>query len=166
MIPIMITNTCTALWQADPPDSHFKSILSTDSIAVADLGREASGSISEFLWPGPLGYLVSLLFIFLLSILLYRIINSRSRQIEMEVTGLRMELMDTQKKLNSCCGRLEETIRETGHMAKTNTRPRRSPSPSNRRKVAQTDYRSGEPFTQMSGENILKSHEEIQNTTL
>ena len=85
---------------------------------------------------------------------------------EMEVTGLRMELMDIQKNLNSYCARLDETIRDTGRRAKTNTRPRSSSSPAKGRKVAQTDSRSREPFTQMNGETILKSHEEIQNTTL
>ena len=164
MILIMISDTCTALRQAAPPDSLFRGILPPDSTAVADLGNEASCSIFDLPFPEALGCLLLMMFIVLILSQLFLAIGSRSSQ--MELTHLRMVLMDIQKNLNSCCGRLEETIRETGHMAKTNTRPRRSPSPSNRRKVAQTDYRSGEPFTQMSGETILKSHEEIQNTTL
>ena len=164
MIPIMITDTCTAVRQAAPPDSLFRGILPPDSTAVADLGSEASGSIFNLPFPEVLVCLLLTMFIFLFLSQLFLAIRSQSSQ--MELTRLRMVMMDIQKNLNSCCGRLEETIRETGRTAKTNTRPRRSPSPSNRRKVAQTDYRSGEPFTQMSGENILKSHEEIQNTTL
>ena len=164
MILIMITDTCTALRQAAPPDSLFRGILPPDSTAVADLGSEASGFISDLPFPEVLVCLLLTMFIFLFLSQLFLAIRSQSSQ--MELTRLRMVLMDIHKNLNSCCGRLEETIRETGRTAKTNTRARRSPSPSNRRKVAQTDYRSGEPFTQMSGENILKSHEEIQNTTL
>ena len=164
MIPIMITDTCTALRQAAPPDSLFRGLLPPDSTAVTDLGSEASGSIFDLPFPEALGCLLLMMFIVLILSQLFLAIGSRSSQ--MELTHLRMVLMDIQKNLNSCCGRLEETIRETGRMAKTNARPRRSPSPSKRRKVAQTDSRSGEPFTQMNGETILKSHEEIQNTTL
>ena len=164
MILIMISDTCTALRQAAPPDSLFRGILPPDSTAVADLESEASGSIFNLPFTEVLVCLLLTMFIFLFLSQLFLAIRSQSSQ--MELTRLRMVLMDIHKNLNSCCGRLEETIRETGRTAKTNTRPRRSPSPSNRRKVAQTDYRSGEPFTQMSGETILKSHEEIQNTTL
>ena len=164
MILIMISDTCTALRQAAPPDSLFRGILPPDSTAVADIGSEALSSIFNLPFPEVLVCLLLTMFIFLFLSQLFLAIRSQSSQ--MELTRLRMVIMDIQKNLNSCCGRLEETIRETGRTAKTNTRPRRSPSPSNRRKVAQTGYRSGEPFTQMSGETILKSHEEIQNTTL
>ena len=164
MILIMISDTCTALRQAAPPDSIFRGILPPDSTAVADIGSEASGSIFDLPFPEVLVCLLLLMFIILTLCQLSLALRSRSAQ--MELTHLRMELMDIQKNLNSCCDRLEETIRETGRRAKTNTRPRRSPSPSKGRKAAQTDSRSGEPFTQMSGETILKSYEEIQDTTL
>ena len=164
MIPIMITDTCTAVRQAAPPDSLFGGILPPDSTAVADLGSEASGSIFDLPFPEVLVCLLLTMFIFLFLSQLFLAIRSQSSQ--MELTRLRMVMMDIQKSLNSCCGRLEESIRETGHMAKTNASPRRSPSPSKRRKVAQTDSRSEEHFTQMNGETILKSYEEIQDSTL
>ena len=164
MILIMISDTCTALRQAAPPDSLFRGILPPDSTAVADLESEASGSIFDLPFPEVLVCLLLTMFIFLFLSQLFLAIRSQSSQ--MELTRLRMVMMDIQKNLNSCCGRLEETIRETGRTAKTNASPRRSPSPSKRRKVAQTDSRSGEPFTQTDRETILKSHEEIQNTTL
>ena len=164
MIPIMITDTCTALRQAAPPDSLFRGILPPDSTAVADIGSEASGSIFNLPFPEVLVCLLLTMFIFLFLSQLFLAIRSQSSQ--MELTRLRMVMMDIQKNLNSCCGRLEETIRETGRRPKTNTRSRRSSSPSKGRKVSQTDSRSGDPFTQMSGETILKSYEEIQDTTL
>ena len=164
MIPIMITDTCTALRQAAPPDSLFRGILPPDSTAVADLESEASGSIFDLPFPEVLVCLLLTMFIFLFLSQLFLAIRSQSSQ--MELTRLRMVMMDIQKNLNSCCGRLEETIRETGRTAKTNASPRRSSSSPKRRKVAHTDSRSGEPFTQTDRETILKSHEEIQNTTL
>ena len=164
MIPIMITDTCTALRQAAPPDSLFRGILPPDSTAVADLGSEASGSIFDLPFPEVLVCLLLTMFIFLFLSQLFLAIRSQSSQ--MELTRLRMVMMDIQKNLNSCCGRLEETIRETGRTAKTKASPRRSSSPSKRRKVSHTDSRSGEPFTQTDRETILKSYEEIQNTTL
>ena len=164
MIPIMITDTCTDVRQAAPPDSLFRGILPPDSTAVADLGSEASGFISDLPFPEVLVCLLLTMFIFLFLSQLFLAIRSQSSQ--MELTRLRMVMMDIQKNLNSCCGRLEETIRETGRTAKTNASPRRSSSPSKRRKVAHTDSRSGEPFTQTDRETILKSYEEIQNTTL
>ena len=164
MIPIMITDTCTALRQAAPPDSLFRGILPPDSTAVADLGSEASGSIFDLPFPEVLVCLLLTMFIFLFLSQLFLAIRSQSSQ--MELTRLRMVMMDIQKNLNSGCGRLEETIRETGRTAKTNASSRRSSSPSKRRKVSHTDSRSGEPFTQTDRETILKSDEEIQNTTL
>ena len=164
MIPIMITDTCTALRQAAPPDSLFRGILPPDSTAVADLESEASGSIFDLPFPEVLVCLLLTMFIFLFLSQLFLAIRSQSSQ--MELTRLRMVMMDIQKNLNSCCGRLEETIRETGRTAKTNASSRRSSSPSKRRKVSHTDSRSGEPFTQTDRETILKSYEEIQNTTL
>ena len=164
MIPIMITDTCTALRQAAPPDSLFRGILPPDSTAVADLGSEASGSIFDLPFPEVLVCLLLTMFIFLFLSQLFLAIRSQSSQ--MELTRLRMVMMDIQKNLNSCCGRLEETIRETGRTAKTNASSRRSSSPSKRRKASHTDSRSGEPFTQTDRETILKSYEEIQNTTL
>ena len=160
----MITDTCTAVRQAAPPDSLFRGILPPDSTAVADIGSEASGSIFNLPFPEVLVCLLLMMFIFLFLSQLFLAIRSQSSQ--MELTRLRMELMDTQKKLNSCCDRLEENIRETGRTAKTNASPRRSSSPSKRRKVAHTDSRSGEPFTQTDRDTILKSYEEIQDTTL
>ena len=127
MIPIMITDTCTAVRQAAPPDSLFRGILPPDSTAVADLGSEASGSIFNLPFPEVLVCLLLTMFIFLFLSQLFLAIRSQSSQ--MELTRLRMVMMDIQKNLNSCCGRLEETIRETGRTAKTNARPRRSPSP-------------------------------------
>ena len=164
MIPIMITDTCTAVRQAAPPDSLFRGILPPDSTAVADLGSEASGSIFDLPFPEVLVCLLLTMFIFLFLSQLFLAIRSQSSQ--MELTRLRMVMMDIQKNLNSCCGRLEETIRETGRTAKTNASSRRSSSPSKRRKVAHTDSRSGEPFTQTDRDTILKSYEEIQDTTL
>ena len=160
----MITDTCTALRQAAPPDSLFRGILPPDSTAVADLGSEASGSIFNLPFPEVLVCLLLTMFIFLFLSQLFLAIRSQSSQ--MELTRLRMVMMDIQKNLNRCCSRLEETIRETGRTAKTNASSRRSSSPSKRRKVSHTDSRSGEPFTQTDRETILKSHEEIQNTTL
>ena len=164
MIPIMITDTCTAVRQAAPPDSLFRGILPPDSTAVADLGSEASGSIFDLPFPEVLVCLLLTMFIFLFLSQLFLAIRSQSSQIEL--TRLRMVMMDIQKNLNSCCGRLEETIRETGRTAKTNASPRRSSSSPKRRKVAHTDSRSGEPFTQTDRETILKSYEERQDTTL
>ena len=164
MIPIMITDTCTAVRQAAPPDSLFRGILPPDSTAVADLESEASGSIFDLPFPEVLVCLLLTMFIFLFLSQLFLAIRSQSSQ--MELTRLRMVMMDIQKNLNSCCGRLEETIRETGRTAKTKASPRRSSSPSKRRKVAHTDSRSGEPFTQTDRDTILKSYEEIQDTTL
>ena len=164
MILIMISNTCTTLRQAAPPDSLFRGILPPDSTAVADLGSEASGSIFDLPFPEVLVCLLLTMFIFLFLSQLFLAIRSQSSQ--MELTRLRMVMMDIQKTLNSCCGRLEETIRETGRTAKTNASPRRSSSSPKRRKVAHTDSRSGEPFTQTDRETILKSYEEIQDTTL
>ena len=164
MIPIMITDTCTAVRQAAPPDSLFRGILPPDSTAVADIGSEASGSIFNLPFPEVLVCLLLTMVIFLFLSQLFLAIRSQSSQ--MELTRLRMVMMDIQKNLNSCCGRLEETIRETGRTAKTNASSRRSSSPSKRRKVSHTDSRSGEPFTQTDRETILHSHEEIQNTTL
>ena len=164
MIPIMITDTCTAVRQAAPPDSLFRGILPPDSTAVADLGSEASGSIFDLPFPEVLVCLLLTMFIFLFLSQLFLAIRSQSSQ--MELTRLRMVMMDIQKNLNSCCGRLEETIRETGRTAKTNASPRRSSSSPKRRKVAHTDSRSGEPFTQTDRDTILKSYEEIQDTTL
>ena len=164
MIPIMITDTCAAVRQAAPPDSLFRGILPPDSTAVADLGSEASGSIFNLPFPEVLVCLLLTMFIFLFLSQLFLAIRSQSSQ--MELTRLRMVMMDIQKNLNRCCSRLEETIRETGRTAKTNASSRRSSSPSKRRKVSHTDSRSGEPFTQTDRETILKSHEEIQNTTL
>ena len=164
MIPIMITDTCTAVRQAAPPDSLFRGILPPDSTAVADLGSEASGSIFDLPFPEVLVCLLLTMFIFLFLSQLFLAIRSQSSQ--MELTRLRMVMMDIQKNLNSCCGRLEETIRETGRTAKTNASPRRSCSSPKRRKVAHTDSRSGEPFTQTDRETILKSYEERQDTTL
>ena len=160
----MITDTCTAVRQAAPPDSLFRGILPPDSTAVADLESEASGSIFDLPFPEVLVCLLLTMFIFLFLSQLFLAIRSQSSQ--MELTRLRMVMMDIQKNLNSCCGRLEETIRETGRTAKTNASPRRSSSSPKRRKVAHTDSRSGEPFTQTDRETILKSYEEIQNTTL
>ena len=164
MIPIMITDTCTAVRQAAPPDSLFRGILPPDSTAVADLESEASGSIFDLPFPEVLVCLLLTMFIFLFLSQLFLAIRSQSSQ--MELTRLRMVMMDIQKNLNSCCGRLEETIRETGRTAKTNASPRRSSSSPKRRKVAHTDSRSGEPFTQTDRDTILKSYEEIQDTTL
>ena len=164
MIPIMITDTCTAVRQAAPPDSLFRGILPPDSTAVADLGSEASGSIFDLPFPEVLVCLLLTMFIFLFLSQLFLAIRSQSSQ--MELTRLRMVMMDIQKNLNSYCGRLEETIRETGRTAKTNASPRRSSSSPKRRKVAHTDSRSGEPFTQTDRETILKSYEERQDTTL
>ena len=164
MIPIMITDTCTAVRQAAPPDSLFRGILPPDSTAVADLGSEALGSIFDLPFPEVLVCLLLTMFIFLFLSQLFLAIRSQSSQ--MELTRLRMVMMDIQKNLNSCCGRLEETIRETGRTAKTNASPRRSSSSPKRRKVAHTDSRSGEPFTQTDRETILKSYEERQDTTL
>ena len=164
MIPIMITDTCTDVRQAAPPDSLFRGILPPDSTAVADLESEASGSIFNLPFPEVLVCLLLTMFIFLFLSQLFLAIRSQSSQ--MELTRLRMVMMDIQKNLNSCCGRLEETIRETGRTAKTNASPRRSSSPSKRRKVAHTDSRSGEPFTQTDRDTILNSYEDIQDTTL
>ena len=160
----MITDTCTAVRQAAPPDSLFRGILPPDSTAVADIGSEALSSIFNLPFPEVLVCLLLTMFIFLFLSQLFLAIRSQSSQ--MELTRLRMVMMDIQKNLNSCCGRLEETIRETGRTAKTNASSRRSSSPSKRRKVSHTDSRSGEPFTQTDRETILKSYEEIQNTTL
>lgn len=164
MIPIMITDTCTAVRQAAPPDSLFRGILPPDSTAVADLGSEASGSIFDLPFPEVLVCLLLTMFIFLFLSQLFLTIRSQSSQ--MELTRLRMVMMDIQKNLNSCCGRLEETIRETGRTAKTNASPHRGSSSPKRRKVAHTDSRSGEPFSQTDRETILKSYEERQETTL
>ena len=150
MILIMISDTCTALRQAAPPDSLFRGILPPDSTAVADIGSEASGSIFNLPFPEVLVCLLLTMFIFLFLSQLFLAIRSQSSQ--MELTRLRMVMMDIQKNLNSCCGRLEETIRETGRTAKTNASSRRSSSPSKRRKVSHTDSRSGEPFTQTDGQ--------------
>ena len=160
MIPIMITDTCTALRQAAPPDSLFRGILPPDSTAVADLGSEASGSIFDLPFPEVLVCLQLTMFIFLFLSQLFLAIRSQSSQ--MELTRLRMVLMDIHKNLNSCCGRLEETIRETGRTAKTNASSRRSSSKARRRKTAQEVSRSGKSLTSMSIETKMHGHEEMQ----
>ena len=66
MIPIMITDTFSALRQAAPLDSLFETFCNADSSAVADIEAAASGSLFDHLWPMVVEVIAIMLIVFLL----------------------------------------------------------------------------------------------------
>ena len=166
MIPIMITDTCTALRQAAPPDSLFEMICNADSSAVADIEAAASNSLADSLWPLAVEVIAITLILSILFFVILRISGRNPRPIDLEVSRIRLELMDIQKNIDRNFSSLEEAVRETGRRAKTNSGPRRSTSQARRRKTAKDVSLSGEFRTGMNGETRLQSHEEMQQTLL
>ena len=166
MIPIMITDTCTAVRQAAPPDSLFEMICNADSSAVADIEAAASNSLADSLWTLGVEVIMMAVIVFLLCFLICRIAGRNPRPIDLEVSRIRYELMDIQKNIDGNFSSLEEAVRETGRRAKTNSGPRRSTSQARRRKTAKDVSLSGEFRTGMNGETRLQSHEEMQQTLL
>ena len=94
MIPIMITDTCTALRQAAPPDSLFEMICNADSSAVADIEAAASNSLADSLWTLGVEVIMMAVIVFLLCFLICRIVCRNPRPIDLEVSRIRYELMD------------------------------------------------------------------------
>ena len=166
MIPIMITDTCTALRQAAPLDSLFKMLCDADTSAVADIEAAASSSLFDHLWPLAVEVIAITLILSILFFVILRISGRNPRPIDLEVSRIRLELMDIQKNFDRNFSSLEEAVRETGRRAKTNSGPRRSTSQARRRKTAKDVSLSGEFRTGMNGETRLQSHEEMQQTLL
>ena len=162
MIPIMITDTCTALRQAAPPDSLFEMICNADSSAVADIEAAASNSLADSLWTLGVEVIAITLILSILFFVILRISGRNPRPIDLEVSRIRLELMDIQKNIDRNFSSLEEAVRETGRRAKTGPGPRRSSSKARRRKTAQEVSRSGESLTSMSVETKMHGHEEMQ----
>lgn len=162
----MITDTCTALRQAAPPDSLFEMICNADSSAVADIEAAASSSLFDHLWPLAVEVIAITLILSILFFVILRISGRNPRPIDLEVSRIRLELMDIQKNIDRNFSSLEEAVRETGRRAKTNSGPRRSTSQARRRKTAKDVSLSGEFRTGMNGETRLQSHEEMQQTLL
>lgn len=162
MIPIMITDTCTALRQAVPLDSLFKMLCDADTSAVADIEAAASSSLFDHLWPLAVEVIAITLILSILFFVILRISGRNPRPIDLEVSRIRLELMDIQKNIDRNFSSLEEAVRETGRRAKTGLGPRRSSSQARRRKTAQEVSRSGESLTSMSIETKMHGHEEMQ----
>ena len=158
MIPIMITDTCTALRQAAPPDSLFKMLCDADTSAVADIEAAASSSLFDHLWPLAVEVIAMAVIVFLLCFLICRIAGRNPRPIDLEVSRIRYELMDIQKNMDRNFSSLEEAVRETGRRAKTSPGPRRSSSQERRRKDAS---HSGVSLTGMSSETKMHCHEDM-----
>lgn len=162
----MITDTCTALWQAAPLDSLYEMLRNADSSAVADMRAAASGSLFDHLWPIAVEVIAITLILSILFFVIARISGRNPRPIDLEVSRIRLELMDIQKNIDRNFSSLEEAVRETGRRAKTGQGPRRSSSQARRRKTAQEVSHSGESLTSMSVETKFQGHEEMQNTLL
>ena len=158
MIPIMITDTCTALRQAAPPDSLFEMICNADSSAVADIEAAASNSLDDSLWLLGVEVIMMAVIVFLLCFLICRIAGRNPRPIDLEVSRIRYELMDIQKNMDRNFSSLEEAVHETWRRAKTSPGPRRSSSQERRRKDAS---HSGVSLTGMSGETKMHCHEDM-----
>ena len=160
MIPIMITDTCTALRQAVPLDSLFKMLCDADTSAVADIEAAASSSLFDHLWPLAVEVIAITLILSILFFVILRISGRNPRPIDLEVSRIRLELMDIQKNIDRNFSSLEEAVRESGR--RTNTKPHRSSSQARRRKTAKDVSHSGESYTSMSAETKMHSHEEMQ----
>ena len=156
----MITDTCTALRQAAPPDSLFEMICNADSSAVADIEAAASNSLADSLWTLGVEVIMMAVIVFLLCFLICRIAGRNPRPIDLEVSRIRLELMDIQKNIDRNFSSLEEAVRESG--GRSNTKPHRSSSQARRRKTAKDVSHSGESYTSMSAETKMHSHEEMQ----
>ena len=160
MIPIMITDTCTALRQAAPLDSLFKMLCDADTSAVADIEAAASSSLFDHLWPLAVEVIAITLILSILFFVILRISGRNPRPIDLEVSRIRLELMDIQKNIDRNFYSLEEAVRESG--GRSNTKPHRSSSQARRRKTAKDVSHSGESYTSMSAETKMHSHEEMQ----
>ena len=158
----MITDTCTALRQAAPPDSLFEMICNADSSAVADIEAAASNSLADSLWTLGVEVIAITLILSILFFVILRISGRNPRPIDLEVSRIRLELMDIQKNIDRNFSSLEEAVRETGRRAKTGPGPHRSSSQARRRKTAQEVSRSGKSLTSMSVETKMHGHEEMQ----
>lgn len=158
MIPIMITDTCTSLWQAAPLDSLFEMICNADSSAVSDIEAVASNSLADSLWPVGVEVIMMAVIVILLCFLIYRIAGRNPRPIDLEVSRIRYELMDIQKNIDRNFSSLEKAVHETWRRAKTSPGPRRSSSQERRRKNAS---HSGVSLTGMSGETKMHCHEDM-----
>lgn len=160
MIPIMITDTCTALRQAAPLDSLFETFCNADTSAVADIEAAASGALFDHLWPLAVEVIAIMLIVFLLCFLVYRISGRNPSPIELEVGRIKYVLIDIQESIDRNFYSLEEAVRESG--GRSNTKPHRSSSQARRRKTAKDVSHSGESYTSMSAETKMHSHEEMQ----
>ena len=158
MIPIMITDTCTSLWQATQLDSLFEMICNADSSAVADIEAAASNSLDDSLWLLGVEVIMMAVIVILLCFLIYRIAGRNPRPIDLEVSRIRYELMDIQKNIDSNFSSLEEAVHETWRRAKTSPGPRRSSSQGRKRKDAS---HSGVSLTGMSGETKMHCYEDM-----
>ena len=158
MIPIMITDTCTSLWQATQLDSLFEMICNADSSAVADIEAAASNSLDDSLWLLGVEVIMMAVIVILLCFLIYRIAGRNPRPIDLEVSRIRYELMDIQKNIDRNFSSLEEAVHETWRRAKTSPGPRRSSSQGRKRKDAS---HSGVSLTSMSGETKMHCHEDM-----
>ena len=158
----MITDTCTALRQAAPLDSLFKMLCDADTSAVADIEAAASSSLFDHLWPLAVEVIAITLILSILFFVILRISGRNPRPIDLEVSRIRLELMDIQKNIDRNFSSLEEAVRETGRRTKTGLGPHRSSSQARRRKTAQEVSRSGESLTSMSAETKMHGHEEMQ----
>ena len=158
MIPIMITDTCTSLWQATQLDSLFEMICNADSSAVADIEAAASNSLDDSLWLLGVEVIMMAVIVILLCFLIYRIAGRNPRPIDLEVSRIRYELMDIQKNIDRNFSSLEEAVHETWRRAKTSPGPRRSSSQGRKRKDAS---HSGVSLTGMSGETKMHCYEDM-----
>ena len=156
----MITDTCTALRQAAPLDSLFKMLCDADTSAVADIEAAASSSLFDHLWPLAVEVIAITLILSILFFVILRISGRNPRPIDLEVSRIRLELMDIQKNIDRNFYSLEEAVRESG--GRSNTKPHRSSSQARRRKTAKDVSHSGESYTSMSAETKMHSHEEMQ----
>lgn len=160
MIPIMITDTCTALRQAAPLDSLFETFCNADTSAVANMGAAASGSLFDHLWPAVVEVIAIMLILSFLIFVIARISGRNPSPIELEVGRIKYVLMDIQESIDRNFYSLEEAVRESG--GRSNTKPRRSTSQARRKKTAKDVSHSGASFTSMSAETKMQSHEEMQ----
>lgn len=158
----MITDTFSALRQDAPLDSLFETFCNADTSAVADIEAAASGSLFDHLWPLAVEVIAITLILSILFFVILRISGRNPRPIDLEVSRIRLELMDIQKNIDRNFSSLEEAVRETGRRTKTGLGPRRSSSQARRRKTAKDVSHSGESYTSMSAETKMHSHEEMQ----
>lgn len=160
MIPIMITDTCTALRQDAPLDSLFETFCNADTSAVADIEAAASGSLFDHLWPAAVEVIAIMLILSFLIFVIARISGRNPSPIELEVGRIKYVLIDIQESIDRNFYSLEEAVRESG--GRSNTKPRRSTSQARRRKTAKDVSHSGESLTDMNGGTRMHSHEEMQ----